>query len=243
MLIGPVAPDLTVRRRQAELMDDPSLDVDRHHRALGALARINRVSFAAGRVWRHVRGLAAARSRAIRVLDVACGGGDVLRALARRAAAEGVDIELHGCDLSPVALAYAERAVSEVLADAHTVHLFEHDVLADPLPGEYDVVVTSLFLHHLERTDAVGLLRKLGRAARARLLVQDLRRTRLGYAFAWVGLHTLTTSDVARVDGLRSVRAAFTMTEVRSMAEEAGLDGVTIDAVWPQRFALTWSCA
>jgi 2-polyprenyl-3-methyl-5-hydroxy-6-metoxy-1,4-benzoquinol methylase len=224
-------------------MDDPSLDVERHHRALGALARINRVSFAAGRVWRHVRELAAARSTPVRILDVACGGGDVLRELGRRATDERIDVELYGCDLSPVALAYAEDSLSRVPADAHRMRLFEQDVLADPLPGEYDVVVTSLFLHHLERADAVRLLRELGRAARARLLVQDLRRTRLGYAFAWVGLHTLTASDVARIDGLRSVRAAFTMEEVRSMAEEAGLGGATMEAVWPQRFALTWARA
>ena len=243
LLLGPVAPDLTDRRLQAELMDDPALDVGRHRRALTALGRVNRVSLGAHRVWSDVRAAAVGAPGPVRVLDVACGGGDVLREVARRARAAGVDVELHGCDLSPVALAYAGEGLVSAGADMERVSLFRHDALREPLPGGYDVVTTSLFLHHLTRERAVELIRSLARATRGRLLVQDLRRTRLGYAFAWVGLHTLTTSDVARVDGLRSVCAAFTIGEARALASDAGLAGATVEAAWPQRFTLRWSAA
>jgi 2-polyprenyl-3-methyl-5-hydroxy-6-metoxy-1,4-benzoquinol methylase len=244
ILLGPVAPDLTVRRCQAELMDDPALDVERHHRALRALARINRVSGAAARVWREIRARAEAGRTPVRILDVACGGGDVLRAVARRAAREELEVELHGCDLSPVALAWADRAWAEGASERRLpIHLFAHDAVADPLPDGYDVVTTSLFLHHLERSTAVQLLANLAAATAGTVLVQDLRRTRLGYAFAWVGLHTLTASDVARTDGLRSVRSAFTIPEVHALAAEAGLAGATVQTAWPQRFVLRWGRA
>lgn len=230
-------PDLTLRDRQPELMDDPGLEPDRHVRALRALRRINRVSFAAARVWAEVRRIHAQIGRPVRVLDIACGGGDVLVDVARRARRAGVSVELHGCDVSPVALAEARGlGVQEGALD-----VFELDVTRNDLPRGYDLLTTSLFLHHLSRDGAIDLLRGMAAATRNALLVQDLRRTRLGYALAWMGLHALTDSDVARVDGLRSVRGAFTLDEVRAMCGEAGLTGADIGVGWPQRFTIRWS--
>jgi hypothetical protein len=57
---------------------------------------------------------------------------------------------------------------------------------------------------------------------------------------AWAGLRLLSRSEVARVDGPRSVQAAFNLPEVRAVAVEAGLSGVVIERGWPQRFILRW---
>jgi hypothetical protein len=77
-------------------------------------------------------------------------------------------------------------------------------------------------------------------ATRDTVLVQDLRRTRLGYLFAFVGLHALTTSDVARRDGLISVGAAFTIPEARALCAAAGMEGARVRPSWPQRFVIRW---
>ncbi|MBM4183803.1 MAG: methyltransferase domain-containing protein [Gemmatimonadetes bacterium] len=217
-------------------MDEPWLDPARHRRALAALARVNRVSLTAGRVWREVRALERAGVRPLRVLDVACGGGDVLADVARRARGRGVDVELTGCDVSALALAHARERLDGV---PH-VRFEATDVLGSALPGRFDLVCCSLFLHHLERVDAVALLRKMADATDHTLLVQDLKRSRLGYALAWGALRVLTTSDVARTDGPISVRAAFTLEEGRGLAVEAGLDDAEVRPCWPERFTLRW---
>ena len=98
---------------------------------------------------------------------------------------------------------------------------------------------SSLFHHHLSHVQAVELLRDMAQAGRA-VLVQDLLRGRVGYVLAWSGLRLLSRSDVARVDGPRSVRAAFSLPETRAMAEEAGLLGAVIQRIWPERFMLRW---
>lgn len=237
MPLGPTGPDLTVRLRQAELMDDPDLDPDRHARALRALARVNRVSLTARRVWREVRDLHTRLRRPVRLLDVACGGGDVLRDVGRAARRAGIPVELHGCDVSPRALDLARRASSS----DPPLELFRLDATSDALPGGFDLLACSLFLHHLERPVAVRLLRGLADACAHRIFVQDLRRTVLGYTLAWIGLRTLTSSDVARVDGLRSVRAAFSAAEAESLCRDAELPAARVDTVWPQRFTIVWS--
>jgi 2-polyprenyl-3-methyl-5-hydroxy-6-metoxy-1,4-benzoquinol methylase len=212
-------------------MDDPSLPADRHRRALAALARINRVSGAAPRLLAEVARVHGERGGTVRVLDVACGGGDVLHLVARAARRRGIPVELHGCDRSPRALELAARGPV-------TVHRL--DALLDTLPGPFEIVTTNLFLHHLDRPGAVSLLQRMADRALEVLLVQDLRRTRLGYGLAWLGLHTLTGSDVARTDGLRSVRSAFTVGEVERLCADAGLAAASVTTAWPQRFVVRW---
>ena len=229
-------PDLSVRIQQAELLDGPGLDRDRHFRALDALARVNRVSRTASRIWSEIVRLSRDGLRPIRVLDVACGGGDVVHDLARRATRHGVDVELHGCDVSAVALERARERGGEAAA----LRFHELDVLRDPLPGEYHLLCSSLFLHHLSDETAVALLDAMARVTQRVLLVQDLRRTRRGYALAWLGLLALTRSYVAHSDGLASVRAAFTAAEARQLCRAAGLRGAEVRLCWPQRFALRW---
>jgi SAM-dependent methyltransferase len=217
-------------------MDSPALDGARHLLALDALARVNAVSLSAGRVWREVERLGRRGVNPVRVLDVACGGGDVLHAVARRAIRHGIPVELHGCDVSATALERA-RALG---GDAPCVSFHELDVLRDPISAGYDVLCSSLFLHHLTREEAIRLLGTMAGAAREVVIVQDLRRTRLGYIQAWIALGVLTRSDVARHDGLVSVAAAFTMEEARELCRDTGLEGAEVRRCWPQRFTLRW---
>ena len=230
-------PDLARRVREPEVMDDPGLDVARHRLALDALARVNRLSLTAARVWREVRALAAAGVHPVRVLDVACGDGDVLLGVGSRARRHGVAVELCGCDVSPVAL---EKARARMAGEGHA-RFVELDVLRDELPGPQHLTTSSLFLHHLEDQDAARLLTRMAALAERFVLVQDLRRTRMGYVLAWAALRVLTTSDVARSDGPASVRAAFTVSEARALAVRAGLASAEVTACWPQRFTIRWA--
>jgi SAM-dependent methyltransferase len=240
--------DVTTRRREPELMDTVDLDRRLHLPALDALGRINRVSLTSSRAWKEVERLWRAGARPVRVLDVACGGGDVLIDIARRARRSGVAVDLLGVDLSPVAL---ERARARCDArerglgpGAETTIRFERlDVLEGALPRGRHLVMCSLFLHHLSRDEAIALLESMAASCERVLLVQDLRRTSLGYFLAWLGLHTLTRSSVARSDGLVSVGAAFTLAEVDELTREAALFGTEVRPCWPQRFTLRWSRA
>ncbi len=82
-------------------MDAPDLDPARHVQALRALARLNRISGVAARVWRDALRLSRERrapgmNEPLRILDVACGGGDIVINVARRARSAAVPLEVHG---------------------------------------------------------------------------------------------------------------------------------------------------
>ncbi len=222
------------RERVAERMDDPDLAPEAHRAALRGLARINAWSGVGRTMWRWLA--RAAASSPVRVLDVACGGGDLVCTWARRAAASGLAMEFAGCDRSPTAVATAQASAADI--GPRPPRFFVHDVLADRLPERYDIVTCTLFLHHLGNDEAATVLERLRDAASQLVLVDDLRRTRLGYLLAWAGCRLLSRSPVVHYDGPVSVRAAFTCDEVRAMADRTGGADWTLHRHWPQRFLL-----
>ncbi len=230
--------DLRQRCRLPEIMDQPGLDEREHLLALRGLARINAWSGSAGILWPALRDLAqAAGPGGIRVLDIASGAGDVPIRLWRRAQRAGWPMQISGCDRSPAAV----RDAVDRAAGAHAdVRFFTHDIFSEPLPGDYDAITCSLFLHHLETPEAIDLLRNVARAASKLVLVNDLGRSSAGYALAWFGTRVLSRSHVVHVDGPLSVRAAFTIDEAKALATEAGLSGASVGRRWPCRFLLKW---
>lgn len=228
---------LTHRQLEPEFMDDPSLDPAAHRVALGGLSRINAVSRAGAQLWKPVRAAVRTAGRPMRLLDVACGGGDVTLDLHRRAQRADLPVAIHGCDLSATALDHArERARAR---DA-PVTFEQRDVLASGLPEGFDIITCGLFLHHLTRDAAVELLREMGRRADV-VIVSDLRRSMVGLIAAKLGVPVLTRSPVVHVDAPQSVRAAFTRPELAGMAHEAGLADARVKRGFAFRMLLTWS--
>ena len=227
------------RDLQPELMDQPQLDPLEHALALLGLARVNWFSRSDAILWPTLRSFALEqKGDPLRVLDVACGGGDVTCALAKRARRAGLTVMLAGCDLSDTALSVARK---QAASSGETIEFFQHDVLSAPLPARFDVVICSLFLHHLDEAEAVAVLRSMSQAARRAVLVNDLVRSRSGYLLAVLGTRLLSRSRIVHIDGPLSVAGAFTPQEALQLSEQAGLNGATVSRHWPQRFLLTWS--
>jgi 2-polyprenyl-3-methyl-5-hydroxy-6-metoxy-1,4-benzoquinol methylase len=238
----PDSRSLRQRHLQPEVMDQPGLDRRQHHRALNAIARVNWISGSGRILWPAIRALCDERRpagdlRPVRLLDVATGGGDVPVALWCRAKQRRIPLEVAGCDVSPTAIEHARNYASERGVEAS---FFQLDVLADPLPEGYDVITTSLFLHHLNEEQALVLLRKMRQAAGRLALVNDLARGRLGWWAAYVGSRIITRSPVVHVDAPLSVEGAFTPGEALELARRAGWDGAKVRRKFPYRYLLSW---
>jgi 2-polyprenyl-3-methyl-5-hydroxy-6-metoxy-1,4-benzoquinol methylase len=230
---------LRTRARQPEIMDQPDLDPSAFLGALQALERINWLSGSAGILWPPIAELARTEARRpLRVLDIACGAGDVPIRLWQRARATGVMLQMEACDRNETALAYASR---QAAANGVPLRLFRWDAETGQMAGTYDIVTCSLFLHHLDYAGGLRLLEIMARASQRLLLVNDLVRGRLGYALAVLGTRLLARSPVARVDGPRSVESAYSIAEVRELACRAGLACATVKRRWPCRFLLRWN--
>jgi 2-polyprenyl-3-methyl-5-hydroxy-6-metoxy-1,4-benzoquinol methylase len=223
---------------EPEDMDDPALATDRLHGALTGLTRLNFASNSARIIWQPIRQFTRElQTDRLRILDIATGAGDVPIALWHRARRAGLQLDIHGIDFSQRSVEFARRRAEQ----AKTSVTFEcRNALTDELPSDFDVVMCSLFLHHLNNQDAVTVLRRMAAATRRVMLVSDLRRNPFGLFLAFAAGHLLSRSPVVHRDAVRSVRAAFTTSELAHMAEQAALAGSSITRRWPARMLLTW---
>jgi 2-polyprenyl-3-methyl-5-hydroxy-6-metoxy-1,4-benzoquinol methylase len=231
---------LAERNRQPELMDQPGLDREAHHHALDGLRTTNAISRTSHVIWRGIReaGIVRSNGRPLRILDIATGGGDVAIGVAKLAAGQGIAVETHGCDINATAVEYAQSVANQ--AKLSGTKFFQLNALVDPLPEEYDVLMSTLFFHHLANRDAEQLLGRMAKAAGHCVLVDDLCRSRLGYFYAWAGGRLLTRSPIVHTDGPLSVSAAFTISEFRRLTQDAGLRDAQFRRHWPQRFLMSW---
>jgi len=230
---------------EAELMDQPDLNPHLHRQALAGLRRVNWWSGTASVLWRRIERLARERHlQSVSILDLACGGGDVAVSLRRRAAQAGLAVRVHGHDKSETAIAIARQSA---LAAGFDDLLFEAcDVLEATAAAQndgsrtFDVVYSSLFLHHLSEAEGELLLRRMASLGTRLLMVDDLCRSAAGYWLARLGCQLLSRSRIVHVDGPMSVRAAFREAEALELARRAGWRDARLERHWPQRFLLSW---
>ena len=232
---------LKFRELEPEEMDDPAIPRDKHEQALKGLARLNLISGAASSIWGGLNSMGLGfrpYGDPPTVLDIATGGGDVPIALAQKARQSGVKLRVSGADRSPTAIDYARNRAhrSDVPID-----WLIRDTLEEPIPSGYDFICCCLFLHHLSNDAVVGLLARMAEAAGRGIIINDLQRSSLNLGLVWLGAHLLSRSEVVHRDSVRSVRAAFSLSEMSCLASQAGLFDATIRQSFPCRFRLTWA--
>jgi 2-polyprenyl-3-methyl-5-hydroxy-6-metoxy-1,4-benzoquinol methylase len=225
---------------EPEMMDQPGLEVSVHLNALRGLSRINRLSLAARAYWPTLRAFSGAQVKGspLRVLDLACGGGDMPIAIHERLASAGISALVHGCDISPVAVDFANTQAAGRGLD--NIRFFVHDVLRYGIPAGYDVLTCSLYLHHLSRKEAVGFLRNIHASGARLVMINDLARTRFGLFLARFIPKLVSRSPIVHTDAVLSARAAFSPAQILALAEEAGLHRAQIQYRWPERYLLVW---
>lgn len=231
-------PELAIRDLHPEIMDDPALDAHLHIQALRGLSRIHRLTGTLGRLWAPIRKLIQETdAQQLTVLDVGCGDGVFLRQLWKRANRLGCRLQLVGCDFSSRALALCDQAQGD---SGIPIELHQLDVTQQPLPRSADVIINSLFLHHFTDEQVARILAECAEKAEQKVIVQDLIRSRWGYLLCWIGIHLVSRSRVVHTDGLLSVRAAFTMTEMRTILDSIGMHTATLTHQWPERYLIEW---
>jgi len=199
------------RRVTQEILDSPDCPPEEVAASLGDLSRINRWFGGVATTRTLIEQVAAATGKKhFSMLEVAAGFGEVPRVAAQQLARQGITLDLTLLDRLPSHLRPGNRSVVG-------------DALALPFPdGAFDLVSSSLFVHHLEPEDVRRFVVEALRVCRTAVLINDLVRHPLHLALVYAGF-PLMRSYVSRVDGVRSVRRAHTPGEMRAML--AGASG------------------
>jgi len=218
-----------------ELMDGACSYGD-FHGCLRSLEQINRwlLGYRPTLAW--LKRLPHGSGDPVHIVDVGCGGGDLLRKIAGWARKRGTVVQLTGIDLNP----FAARAAAESTPEELEIAWVTGNALEYRPRKPVHVVVSSLMAHHLEDEEIVALLRWMEATAQVGWFINDLERSQWSCRmFGWVeriaGWHKFV-----RHDGPVSFQRAFREEDwIRLLAAaEVPLQAVTVEHWRPGRLCV-----
>ncbi|HYL75688.1 MAG TPA: methyltransferase domain-containing protein [Bryobacteraceae bacterium] len=171
------------------------------------LVRVNKYLGGYG-VLRRIVGEFARPDESFSILDIGAASGDMGAAVRRyypRAAVTSLDRKENHL---------AVAADPKLVADAFRLPFRERS---------FDLVFSSLFLHHFSNEEIVKLLASFATVARRAVLAIDLERGPLAYYFMPSTRWLMRWREITVHDGQISVQAAFKREELLELAREAGL--------------------
>jgi ubiquinone/menaquinone biosynthesis C-methylase UbiE len=201
-----------------EILDSDACSPTELEAALKTLGRINRWFGGVSTTQKMVEFVAETTGiKNLSLLEGASGTGEVPRTVRSNVAHRGITLRVTLLDRAESHL----LAESKAGADGSKVLKVASDALALPFAeNAFDVVSCNLFAHHLNPDELQKFVQEGLRVCRHALLINDLVRHPLHLALVYAS-YPIMGSHVAWLDGVTSVRRAYTPGEMRSMLEAA----------------------
>lgn len=227
--------DTTYRSNATEIMDDFSMKGELLRDTLDKLGKINKWLGGNRVTLNGVAQLLAGKpkDRTYTIIDLGCGHGDILRLVADYGKKHGYKFQLIGVDANKDAIDYA----TDLSKPYDNLSFKALDIFSEAFRQlNYDIVLSTLFLHHFNQDEIEQLLRQLSRKAQIGIVVNDLHRSRLAYGlFRLLGL-TISNHMIVQ-DGLTSILRAFKRKELEAISKTLKLKS---QIRWKWAFRYQW---
>lgn len=230
--------DFSERSKLDELMDTEPVGFEEFRACLFDLARVNRLTFAYRPTLAFLDRLVTMGrplGRPIEVIDVGSGYGDMLRQIDAWALRRNVAVALTGVDLNP----WSRRAAAEATPAGRKITWVTADAFSYDPPGGIDVIMSSLFTHHLPDLQVARFLGLMEAKTRLGWFVNDLHRHPLPYHSFRYFAKVARFHRFVQHDGPVSIARAFATSDWRRLVAEAGIDTAAVEIRWRIPFRLT----
>lgn len=224
-------------RRRVDLverMDRPDADLARLFRTYDGFKRINPVFSRWKSIYRRwmLPEMQSQPGGRFSMLDIGCGGADLIEAMVGWAAQDGFQISATGIDPD-------ERVARYITLHPHKAHFHFRQCRSADLVREglqFDFVICNHVMHHLGDDELRLLFGDAQKLAKRRALFNDIERGDL----AWAVFHLtwpFFPGSFITPDGLTSIRRSYTQKELAAVAPEVW----KIHRVFPYRLVAEWS--
>lgn len=230
-----IKPDTTRRSNRSEIMDDFELQGSALRKTLKDLENINKW-LGGNRVTRN--GLKkllnnSEKGKKIKIADIGCGNGAILRNLSRWAAKNNYNLEFTGVDANEHAIQIA-RELSVSYPDISFLNL---NIFSDEFRKmKFDIILCTLTLHHFKNAEILDIVNQFYLQAEKGVIINDLHRSRMAYHLFQAFCSVFVNNEIARKDGLTSILRGFRKSDIREFSEEIPAKVHSIEWKWAFRY-------
>lgn len=220
------------RTEEEEIMDDFSLEGEELRDALDKIASINQFLGGNKLTLQGVIKLIHTKDE-ITIVDVGCGNGDMLRALADFGTKNNYNFKLIGIDANAFTIDYAIKLSKEYPNICYKCE----DIFSEPFSQlNYDIVLCTLTLHHFKNDQIDYLLQLFHKQIRIGIVINDLHRNIVAYRAFQLICFFFRLNRMSREDGLISILRGFKKQELIDFSKRNQLKNYTIQWKWAFRY-------
>lgn len=170
------------------------------------------------------------------IIDLGCGGGDVLRMIASLCKKEGISAQLIGYDGNANSLEIARSFEEE---DSNITYRTADILSPDFVLPPCDLLISSHFLYHLPDQAFLDFIHTHQTNVRIAWIISELERNQIALTLFRIFSPLLGFSKLTRSDGLLAIKRAFSMPEIRLLLQRLNWEDTRLRKVWAFRFILT----
>ncbi len=172
------------------------------------------------------------------IVDVGCGGGDMLRLIDQWAKRKNKKVKVIGIDANPNIIAFAKNN----LKDLSHIELNAIDIFSPEFQSiKCDIVIGTLFFHHFSQQQLSSFFNSVKKQVSIGIVINDIHRHALAYHSIKMLTSLFSKSAMVKFDAPLSVLRAFTKNELKEILVKAGIIKYTIRWQWAFRWQVVIS--
>ena len=230
--------DFSHRNDLTEWMDSDETDFETFRACLVDLTKVNEWTLAYRPTLQFFDRLAKSgrlpKDRTIHVVDAGSGFGDMLRKVARWGVKRGLRMELTGIDRNP----WSAKAAESQTAPGGPIRYCTADIFEFQPPIQTDIVISSLFTHHLDDATLIRFIAWMEANAAIGWFINDLHRHPIPFYFFRAFSKALRFHEFVQHDGPISIARAFDSADWRRLLAAAGVPASEVEVRWVFPFRL-----
>ncbi len=171
------------------------------------------------------------------IADLGCGGGDILKLVAKWAKQKKLEVELIGYDANPHIVEYARNNCKEF----ENIRFEVADIFSDVFKEKsFDIILCTLFTHHFKDEDLTRIFRQFKSQANVGVVINDLHRHPLAYYSIRLLVNSFSKSEMVKNDGPLSVLRSFKRNELIQLMHAAEIERFHLKWMWAFRWQLVF---